>query len=80
MFTTRIQRWGNSHAVRIPKQILEALLLEAGSQIEITSCCGEITLVPIRPEPNLGDLLSQITPENIHEEVDTNGVVGVEAW
>jgi antitoxin MazE len=31
---TTIQRWGNSQAVRLPKTILEVLLLKENDQVE----------------------------------------------
>ena len=34
MYTT-IQKWGNSHGVRIPKQLLEALELHESDKVEI---------------------------------------------
>jgi antitoxin MazE len=33
--TTRLQAWGNSQGVRLPKALLAALQLEAGASVEI---------------------------------------------
>ncbi|MFD1363141.1 AbrB/MazE/SpoVT family DNA-binding domain-containing protein [Lentibacillus salinarum] len=68
--TTKVQRWGNSLAVRIPKEIAEQYTLEQGSDIDIQRTDDGIKLIPKKRKPTLDDLLSQITPENQHEEID----------
>lgn len=42
MYTT-IQKWGNSHGIRIPKQLLEVLALREGDRIEI--CRQQDTII-----------------------------------
>ena len=80
MTITQIKRWGNSHAIRIPKNLLEALNLTQDSLVEITQGSGVITLTPVEKELSLEELLLQITPENIHNEIDSVAAVGAEAW
>ena len=80
MTITRIKRWVNSHAIRIPKNILESMNLSLDSLIEITQSSDGIMLTPVKRFPTLEDLLLQVTSDNIHHEIDTGGAVGAEAW
>jgi antitoxin MazE len=76
---TKIQKWGNSLGVRIPKALAEQLGLGVGSTVDLTVRSGALVLRPRRVEKlSLADLLSQVTPENRHGEIDTGGAVGRE--
>jgi antitoxin MazE len=78
---TKIQKWGNSLAVRIPKSFAVEVGLEQNIAIEITMDDGKLILTPLLVSPlTLADLLSQITEQNLHMEVDTGFVQGNEAW
>lgn len=78
----RVQKWGNSLAVRIPKAFAAELGLEADTHVELS--VRDDTLVIERnedlPEISLDDLLAGVTDENIHEEIRTGPPVGNEAW
>lgn len=77
----RVQKWGNSLALRIPKSFAAETDLESGSQVDLTLEGGRLIITP-QPEPGirLQDLLAEITPENLHTEVDVGAPVGGEAW
>lgn len=68
--TTKVQKWGNSLAIRIPSHVADQLSLQQGSEVELTVGEQEITLKPKYTKPTLEELLSQCTPENRHEEID----------
>jgi antitoxin MazE len=77
----RVQRWGNSLALRIPKAFATETALESGSEVELTLDEGRLVVTPlVAPSYELEDLLAQVTPENLHGEVDTGSSVGDEAW
>jgi antitoxin MazE len=77
----RVQRWGNSLALRIPKAFATETALESGSEVELTLDEGRLVVTPlVTPSYELEDLLAQVTPENLHGEVDTGSSVGNEAW
>jgi len=77
----RVQRWGNSLALRIPKAFATETDLESGSEVELTLDDGRLIVTPLAPASyELEDLLAQVTPENLHGEVDTGSSVGDEAW
>jgi antitoxin MazE len=71
---TTIQKWGNSLAVRIPKDVAERVEIHQGSELEmrVVENDGTITLVPKKQSKkySLEELLSQCKPENRHEEID----------
>lgn len=77
----RVQKWGNSLAVRIPKGLADEARLEQDSPVELSLEDGKIWVAPIAaPEVTLEELLAGITDENRHAEVRTGPVVGSEVW
>ena len=76
---TTVQKWGNSLAVRIPKDIAERINIRQGSEINVRENEGKITLVPRKPQIkySLDELLEQCSPEKRHQEIDF-GVEGKE--
>src|SRR5436309_15105066 len=77
---SQLLKWGNSHAVRIPKKVIEQAKLREGEVVEIT-CKGEsIAIKKAQPKLTLEALVSEITPENLHKEQDWGKPVGNEIW
>ena len=77
----KIQRWGNSLALRIPKAFAEEAGLSADSPVDIKIVDGQIVIAPRgKSKYRLEDLLAQVTDDNIHEEIPTGGPVGNEVW
>lgn len=78
---TKVQKWGNSLAVRIPKPFAEEAGLERETSVEMSVEEGKIVIERTElPEIELERLLERVTAEYIHEEVDTGRSVGKEAW
>ncbi len=78
---TKIQKWGNSLGLRIPKSFAEEAGVEAGSEVDLSVEDGELIVRPNRePKYNLKDLLRGVSAENVHEEVETGEPVGRETW
>ncbi len=77
---TTVRKWGNSLAVRIPKGISDDLCIKEGTDLEVFSREECLILKHVNNEYSLKALLSLITDENIHEEVDTGGSKGREEW
>ncbi len=78
---TKVQKWGNSLAVRIPKAFAEELGLHNNAVVEMALVEGKLVVQPAAPRLwTLEDLLAQVTPENIHEEIESGESVGREAW
>ena len=77
----RVQKWGNSLGVRIPRALAREASVDADTEVDITSQGGKIVITPIRRKAyTLRQLLSRITEENLHGEVDTGAPVGQEGW
>jgi len=73
MSTVTAQKWGNSLGIRIPKEAADKIGIDQGSEMELHVIGSEsITLKPKRTKKRytLEELLSQITQENRHEEID----------
>ncbi len=78
---TKIQKWGNSLGLRIPKSLAEQAGVEAGSDVDLSIEDGELIVRPRRrPRYELKDLLRAVTANNVHEEIETGEPVGREAW
>ena len=78
---TRIQKWGNSLALRIPKSFAQDVGLDRDVPVDLSVEDGKLIVVPITESPiTLERLLEQITKDNIHREVDTGSAVGEEVW
>ena len=78
---TKVQKWGNSLALRIPKAFALDAQLENDSVVEILLVAVQIVIKPIvAPTWTLEQLLSGINNDNIHRETDTGNAVGNEAW
>lgn len=78
---TRIQKWGNSLGLRIPKSFAAEAKVEEGMPVNISVSKGRLILEPIREsEYRLEDLPNQMTTTNIHAEVSTGPRKGKEAW
>lgn len=76
---TKIQKWGNSLALRIPKAIAIAADLQNNSTVELSVMNGNILVNPIAtPHWTLEKLLKGINEGNIHHEFDSGMQVGNE--
>ena len=77
---TRIQKWGNSLAVRIPKSFAAEVNLEQDTPVDIAVQGDTLVLTPVRNAYTLEALLAQVTEENLHSEEDWGSSVGREEW
>ena len=78
---TRIQKWGNSLGLRIPKSFAADVEVEAGSTVDICVENGDLVIRPVRRRQYvLSELLEGVNMGNLHEEISTGDPVGREAW
>ena len=75
-----VRKWGNSLGIRLQKVVAEQLKLRAGTRVDIDVEDGRIVVVPSSTKPSLDELLSKITPQNLHGETDFGKPVGNEIW
>ncbi len=78
---TKVQMWGNSLALRIPKAFALDAQIENNSVVEVLLVDGRLVIKPIPVEEwTLEQLLAGVTSENLHGEIDTGDIVGDEIW
>ena len=78
---TRIKKWGNSLAVRIPLSVANQIDLHPDLPVNLIINGNDLTISPIRQAlPTLEELLARVTDDNRHEEVDFGPSVGKEVW
>ena len=78
---TKVQKWGNSLALRIPKPFADEVGLQPGTAVEISLEEGKLVVSRSEASPvSLEELLQGITPYNLHREESSGTPVGNEAW
>ncbi len=78
---TRVQKWGNSLALRIPKTFADEVGLQKETSVDVSLADGKLVITPVtKPRQTLEQLLAKVTKRNLHHEVDTGPAVGKESW
>ncbi|TSA79282.1 AbrB/MazE/SpoVT family DNA-binding domain-containing protein [Deinococcus detaillensis] len=78
-----IRNWGNSLAIRIPRDYASTLNIQDGSDVKLELTEQGLLIVPSRPKRHqrkLADLLIGVTPELIGGEMDWGEPQGSEVW
>lgn len=77
----RVQKWGNSLAVRIPRVLAEEIGLRPDAPVDLSLVKGRLILEPVQEQTfTLDQLLAQVTRDNLHNEVETGPPSGNEIW
>lgn len=80
---TKIQKWGNSHGLRLAKNVLEDAHLGVGDVVDVEVRDGTIVVAPIketRGRYRLEDLVAQIPDDYRPSEENWGKHIGKEAW
>ena len=81
---TTIQKWGNSQGVRLPKTILDKLLLQENDQVEIIAENDTIIIKKAsrdrRAKKSLEERFMDFAGDYQSTEWDTGKPVGKEVW
>ena len=77
---TRVQRWGNSLALRIPHSFAVQAKVSEGTAVDIAIERDRLVVKPVQHQYRLRDLLKGIDRRNRHAEVSTGAAVGKEVW
>ena len=80
---TKIQKWGNSHGLRLAKHLIEEACLGIGDEVDVMVQNGIILVAPIRKirgRYRLEDLVALISEDYQAGEVDWGEPVGKEKW
>ena len=77
---TKVARWGNSLALRLPKQLTTSYQLSEGSDVEIVEEAQGLLVKPFsRRQFQLEDLLKGVSKNNLHTEIESEGMnIGLE--
>ena len=67
--TTKIQKWGNSLAMRLPKELAKNLNWHAGAVVGFEQLGDKVIITSSRPEYTLEDMVKGITKKNRHKLV-----------
>lgn len=77
----KIQMWGNSLALRIPKSFAKEIGLQSGASVNLSLEEGKLVIEPLTAkEYCLEELLFEVNEDNIHTEFDTGKPKGKELW
>jgi antitoxin MazE len=76
----RVQRWGNSLALRIPSALAEESELHEGAEVDLAVRRGKLVVERSTRRIRLSDLLDGITEDNLHTDAWAGPSEGKEAW
>jgi antitoxin MazE len=80
---TKVQKWGNSQGLRLPKHVLEDAHISIGDDVDVTVRDGFIVIAPVRKmrgKHTLQELVAKIPEDYATKEIDWGEPVGREAW
>ena len=76
---TKVQKWGNSLALRIPKSFALNINIKQNELVDLSIGDGKLVITPItEKEYSLKELLAGVSEDNLHGEFDTGTPVGKE--
>ncbi|WP_061214021.1 AbrB/MazE/SpoVT family DNA-binding domain-containing protein [Syntrophomonas wolfei] len=79
MYTT-IQKWGNSQAVRLPKDILEEANLQENDKVQIKVRDGNVIIIPDKKRKTLKERIAEFKGDYECNEWNTGKPSGNEVW
>jgi antitoxin MazE len=78
---SRIQKWGNSLALRIPNAFARQSRVKTGSLVDLSLRGGRLIVTPVAAEPtSLKKLLRGVNAKNIHKNLEFGAPQGKEVW
>lgn len=78
---SKVQKWGNSLAIRIPKPFAMEAKLEENSEVDVSLIKDTLIIKPVvKSKLSLKQLLKKVTKENLHDEIETGPAIGKEVW
>ncbi|MEW6243087.1 MAG: AbrB/MazE/SpoVT family DNA-binding domain-containing protein [Bacillota bacterium] len=78
----KIQKWGNSQGVRIPKQLLATASLRENDEVELIAEYGQIIIKRLRKDKSytIQELFADYKTESTPAEEEWGPPVGREEW
>ena len=78
--TAKIQKWGNSLALRLPSAVAQQIHVREGASVKLELEDGTLRISSARARYRLGDLLKKVKPGNLHTDGDWGQPKGREIW
>jgi antitoxin MazE len=76
----RLAKWGNSLAVRIPREAAERAGFQAGDNVALSAAAGKLVLTRQAPQLRIQDFVKKMKPQNRHDALDWGSPRGREFW
>lgn len=78
---SKVQKWGNSQGLRLPKHVLESADISVGDEVEVIAQEGQILLKKVSPSKfNLEEMMARMPRDyQVHEE-SLGKPLGREVW
>ena len=80
---TKVQSWGNSHGLRLNRQVLNEAHIAVGDEVDLAVREGVIVVAPakrVRGGHDLSRLVARIPKDYKPDPVEWGEPVGREAW
>jgi antitoxin MazE len=78
---TKIQKWGNSLGLRIPRSFAAEAQVDEGAAVDLSVENGRLLIRPLRVRTYaLTALLRKVSRRNLHGEISTGKTLGREVW
>ena len=81
--TTKVQKWGNSLAVRIPDDVVQEAGFVTGKEVTVKNVRNTVVITPViarKKKQTLEELVARIKPHQLHEAIDWGKPMGKEIW
>ena len=80
MTTTTIQKWGNSHGIRIPKFLLDTMKWQDNEELVLCTDNNRIIIEKAQPRKNIIALFADFDGGYTPSDVDWGAPEGEEIW
>ncbi len=80
---SKVQQWGNSQGIRIPKSLLHDSQIQVGEEVEISVQEGKIIIEPVKKihgRYDIKELAAKMPKDYKPQEEDWGEPVGQEEW
>ena len=77
---TKLQQWGNSQGIRIPKVILDEVKWNKDEDVVIVVCDEKLIIEKAKKKKNIKEIFEGYEEDYIPEEIDWGKKEGKEIW
>lgn len=80
MIQLPVKQWGNSHAIRLPKSLLEALEVEKDDELNVEIINHSVVLTKAEKELTFDELFKDYNKEKFTTDIQNISPIGNEKW